>query len=714
MAATGVYTYNDHLISLNTSSEALVEAVVNVSSMINATNDAATTTTLEDYYRVDTLSYVLPRITAVISLFAVVCVACETTADLLQARKQRKAIINSHSGRVRSVNNSVTVSTVTRIQMFYQIPLFCQALSFALGTTPAPANMDIWGAAGSIATCEVQGFMAQFGLVGFIGWDAALSTAYLLMVRYNMHSDRLRSLEKYCHILIWPSALALSIFALVKDMYNLNHSICWLESVPNECVGDECKRGAGAKMMQTVMSGSVVLHLLYSIAIMLTIYCSIRGMEDRKRDYRSSLSTAKAPEFEASEDFSSGQGMQEATPASSTASAPTMATDRRYSRAVAVQGMLYASGMILTTLPTAASIIIFNINGWYSEAFGSFATSVTPLIGYVNFFVFIRGRKIKDCKTSYGRFMRRLHTYCFDYRIACKCECLWCLPTDVGWEEDMARTNPETRRTGDRSADRRVRPKPPPLPTIDEGQQSQPLAMPQGTPSDANGKFWSWLFGGRSNKSSASSQQMDTAPTEKPNKCFGGIFIGSHCSSAASEREYAMTPGYVTPSEKPNRYFGGIWVGSHCSSAASEREYQYRSSDMSPCEPVGVHSAVENCSSAEDLDGSDDGGDRSTPAKPRQQTDVSDVSFSSFSETGDQATPSSDAPKPSASPPSIPAIEAEDEALVHYNPASEVPPSEKFGVARDVPHLKMDPSESMPGSSARRHSRGSEMADCDT
>lgn len=669
--------------------------------------------TAEDVYHLDTLAYVLPRITAVISLFAVACIAGETLTDLVQTRKQRRAIINTHSGRIRSVKNAGTVSIVTRIQMFYQIPLFCQALAFALGTTPAPATMVIWGAAGSIATCEAQGFLLQFSILGFMGWDVALSTTYLLMVRYNMHGDRLRNLEKYHHIVIWPIALALCIYPLVMDMFNLNHGVCWLESVPNECVGDECERGAGAPMMQTLLSGVTVLHLLYSIAVMLTIYCSIRGMEDHKRDYRSSLSTAtKVPEFEPSEEFSE-QGMQVATPTSSTASAQPVAADRRHSRAVAVQGMLYAGGMILTFLPTAAYIVIWNITGRYSPAFGCFATSLTPLMGYFNFVIFIRGRTVQGCKTSYARFMRRLHSCCFDYRIFLKCQCQ-CLPTYVDWEEDKAPTN-DPRRTGGKSGDGRVRSQKQlrPLPTIDEGQQPQVLAMSQGSSSDANKSFWSWFFGG---SPSSASKKKSVSSIEKPNRYFGGIWIGSHNSSVASEREYAMTPGYVTPSEKPNRHFGGIWVGSHCSSAASEREYQYRIEDISPCKPIGVQSTAENLSAAEGLDGSDNGEGSGNPTTPERQTDISDVSFSSFSETDDQATSATDAPQPSANPPPTPAIEGRDEPLHLESPAPEVLSSEKVGVACEVPQLELDLSESMSGSSVRKRSRGSitELANAKT
>eukprot|EP00339_Tiarina_fusa_P021964 CAMPEP_0117074690 /NCGR_PEP_ID=MMETSP0472-20121206/52628_1 /TAXON_ID=693140 ORGANISM="Tiarina fusus, Strain LIS" /NCGR_SAMPLE_ID=MMETSP0472 /ASSEMBLY_ACC=CAM_ASM_000603 /LENGTH=633 /DNA_ID=CAMNT_0004799827 /DNA_START=140 /DNA_END=2041 /DNA_ORIENTATION=+ len=373
------------------------------------------------FYEANKLALILPRITAIISLFAVACVATEAWQDL-RIEKSKKGVVR-RGNRIRSNAVASNVSTITNIQLWYQLPLFCHAMAFALGTTTAPEGFGIWGAVGNTATCEAQGFLLQFGIFGVMGWDVALSTAYLMMVRYLVADFRLQSWEKYYHMVIWPSVLAICIIPLVQDMYNFNHSVCWLESYPNDCVDDECIRGEGAASWQTLASFAGVLHLVYSITVMVCIYCSIRGLETRRQQ-----------RFSSNFDSTSSQTREiDATRQSRTSSGTTaaMALDRHYSRAVATQGMLYSSGMIITTLPTAIYIVLWNLTGLWSPGFGIFATSMTPLMGYVNFVIFMRNRKATDCRTRYGRFLRRAHSWIWDYQLFCRCHCQ-CLPKHVG------------------------------------------------------------------------------------------------------------------------------------------------------------------------------------------------------------------------------------------------------------------------------------------
>lgn len=186
------------------------------------------------------LGLILPRITAVISLLAVVGVAMEAWSDL-RATRNATSLTSSVSGnRIRSSSTSIrNLSAVTQIQLFYQFTNFIYYLALAMGSTPAPKG-SVWGAAGSIATCEAQGFLVQFGTFAYLGWDAALSGAYLMMVRYNVADLRLQCWGKYCHFIIWPSALALAIYPLTKDMYNPNHNTCWSKSCASLCCSMRC------------------------------------------------------------------------------------------------------------------------------------------------------------------------------------------------------------------------------------------------------------------------------------------------------------------------------------------------------------------------------------------------------------------------------------------------------------------------------------------
>ena len=363
---------------------------------------------LDDDYYSNKWLLIVPRITGTISLFAVCCVAMEAWMDI-RARRREENLGGSGVMRTRTAKN---LSTITNIQLFYQLPLFCFSLALALGTTPAPMGQT-WGAFGNVQTCSAQGFLLQFGMYGLSGWDATLSTAYLMMVRYKVSDFRLQSRINYLHYIIWPVALVASIYPLIMEMYNLNGSLCWLEPYPRRCDEEEeeleCQRGgSAATMWQLVSSSLVFLHLLYTISVMVLLYRAVRALERHNSSHH-----ATAP--------SNATNSRRSNPGSLVTSATNRR--RRYSRKIAVQGLLYASGMVITALPTPIYILLWNVFGIWSDGFSIFATSLVPLVGYVNFVIFMRCRSVENCKTTYGKLLRKAHSWLFDYEVNCRINC---------------------------------------------------------------------------------------------------------------------------------------------------------------------------------------------------------------------------------------------------------------------------------------------------
>ena len=442
-------------------------------------------------YPATTLELILPRTAGIVSLLAVICVAVEAWGDWRASSRnstsntraaERLGWGNASSKRQRrstttrqrpipSTTRQNNSRAVTRIQLLYQIPLFCHALMFALGTAPAPQHQGIWGAFGTIRSCEAQGFLFQFAIHANVGWDMALTTSYLIMARYPFLTRNLLDWETIYHIMIWPIALAVSIYPLSQNMYNINHMLCWVESYPNNCDpsdGDtttpECMRGAGASLWASLSSLVIIFHLLFSIAMMICIYCSIRRIENRSPSAvfggttpsttntglggtaaRSSgavnlsgsggdLSSSSSDEEECEAEENDAQQPTAETGASqalsvassrarTTASGITtntlatrIATNRKYSRAVGTQGMWYAAGMSLTTLPIATYVAVYNITGYSNDTVRVLCASSLPLVGYVNFFVFMRLRTPDKCHTRYAKALRWMHSWIWDSR----------------------------------------------------------------------------------------------------------------------------------------------------------------------------------------------------------------------------------------------------------------------------------------------------------
>ena len=303
--------------------------------------------------------------------------------------------------------------------------------------------------------------------------------------------------EKYYHVVIWPCALAVSLYPLTQGMYNINHNICWLAPLPNSCQFDNdvaCQRGQEYGLWSSLTSLIAMVHLVYSMIVMLCIYCSVRDIENRRSRLSLSRSTKMTTvmnhpqDEEEGEDDDSCEAEQGSAPvvsssrpagrgitivasqvsdlshshiesveddscqaeqgtarkpmvddmdtscaaATATATRASASTvNRRYSRAVGKQGMLYALGMIVTNLPTAAYVIVFNVTGFSNDTMRECFTALIPLIGYVNFTIFMRKRSLDDCHSSYAKFLRRLHSGLWDRQWKC-CQCFhwehWCWP----------------------------------------------------------------------------------------------------------------------------------------------------------------------------------------------------------------------------------------------------------------------------------------------
>ena len=361
------------------------------------------------------VALILPRITAVVSLLAVVCVFLESWNALRTARNQGNGVTNT-ACRIRSNTAARNINTVQYIQFFYQIPLFCFSLACALGTLPAPAEQGIWGAAGTTATCTAQGILMQFGVLGTLCWDACLSFTYLAMAKsWNVHGWKSRY-----HLVAWPVVLTTSLIPLFKDMYNFNYNACWIHEYPDDCEGDECIRGEGAQLWTGLISFAGVLHVAYSIVVMVCLYCLIRRIENQ--------ASASQPSSSLSE-----------------------GSNRQYSRAVLIQGILYAGGMLLTTLPTGVNVLVYDVTGHFNHALGAVALTMTPLVGYVNFIIYMRNLKPEDCHTKYARLLRRAHSWFFDYNIPCKCRCA-CLPRFRDSSEEDA-TDPTVKQRKEKQRD---------------------------------------------------------------------------------------------------------------------------------------------------------------------------------------------------------------------------------------------------------------------
>ena len=161
-------------------------------------------------------------------------------------------------------------------------------------TWPMPsATPNVWGASGTVASCEAVGFIEQAGVSATM-YNGSLSIYYLLRVRYNWNQLRLKYVEIWLHSVPIIFGLATMIACLILDQFNSGIFDCWIAPFPQGCdqswnsdvIDIPCERGDNASLYQWLFDlipkwSSV---LLVTVNMWLT-YQGVRSQEESTRQF---------------------------------------------------------------------------------------------------------------------------------------------------------------------------------------------------------------------------------------------------------------------------------------------------------------------------------------------------------------------------------------------------------------------------------------------
>lgn len=158
-------------------------------------------------------------------------------------------------------------------------------------------------ASGTIATCTIQGFLIQVGLIGSMLFTAWLSVGFVLMVKYNWREQKLMKLQWVLVIFTCLLAFGSAIFLAVEEYFNpVSTGFCWigefgrdvaLPGVPYEEIGERFRNnfkrgGQHLEIYQLVFAQLWVGLVLIIIIISLTmVFFHVRSTEARNRRYGS-------------------------------------------------------------------------------------------------------------------------------------------------------------------------------------------------------------------------------------------------------------------------------------------------------------------------------------------------------------------------------------------------------------------------------------------
>ena len=212
-------------------------------------------------------------------------------------RKRHKSRRNRSLRHSTGRNTGQTTQFTTYHRLMMGLSMCDILMSMGLFTTTWPMPIDtpnVWGAAGTVQSCEAIGFLEQWGVAATM-YNGSLSIYYLLRIRYGWRpssfAKHYHATECVLHSIPLLFAFATAVASLALDLFNSGLFDCWIAPFPQGCQESwrhrnddgfisDCIRGNNASLYQWVFDvipkwSSI---LLVTINMILT-YWAVRRQE---------------------------------------------------------------------------------------------------------------------------------------------------------------------------------------------------------------------------------------------------------------------------------------------------------------------------------------------------------------------------------------------------------------------------------------------------
>eukprot|EP00573_Skeletonema_grethae_P008935 CAMPEP_0201692366 /NCGR_PEP_ID=MMETSP0578-20130828/5278_1 /ASSEMBLY_ACC=CAM_ASM_000663 /TAXON_ID=267565 /ORGANISM="Skeletonema grethea, Strain CCMP 1804" /LENGTH=387 /DNA_ID=CAMNT_0048177727 /DNA_START=314 /DNA_END=1477 /DNA_ORIENTATION=+ len=214
---------------------------------------------------------------------------------------------------------------------------------------------------GNLITCDVQGFFGQILLITMPYLNASLTTYYNLIIRYNWTDGQIAKVEKSLHLIPWALGIVLSVVVLVAKQLVPGTWGCWFGNTqyPPDCDSAEtCVRGWNSTYYFWPIFVVILLAPSYVMWSMYLVYSSIRRLEKRMATYASA--------------------------------SPDERRNRRNSRKVMEQSILFSSALLLTLLFAEVEILISEFGKPIAIWIHVVLALTFPLQGFYNLLIHLR------------------------------------------------------------------------------------------------------------------------------------------------------------------------------------------------------------------------------------------------------------------------------------------------------------------------------------
>lgn len=189
-------------------------------------------------------------------------------ASLIMAISIQRSITRSRSTPYRRLVYGLCLSDIV------------QSLSLISGpfATPTGTPGGIWSK-GTIASCNLNGFMLCAGYTAVTMYVLSLSVYYICRLHRKMSNERFRiKLERFIHRFIFLWHLVVNTALVLSGNFNakLGGALCFVTEYPARCdmapeINGQCQRGRHAKLLLTIF-----LFVPWCVCLVGIVYCIIR------------------------------------------------------------------------------------------------------------------------------------------------------------------------------------------------------------------------------------------------------------------------------------------------------------------------------------------------------------------------------------------------------------------------------------------------------
>lgn len=224
-------------------------------------------------------------------------------------------------------------------------------------------------ATGNEMSCDVQGFLIQFGGSASTLYNASLALYFLLVIRYNLSEKKVAKVEKWIHFVTLGFSLATAIVCEAMNLYHASITWCWIAPDPDEdCFAyedfHECLHRDNSWLYRYAFRYiPIYLSVFGAVVCMILVYLKVRRTEERISAYEPRGSSG-------SSDHSSNAK----------------------SRKVRAQAMWYVLAFFLTYIPFLANRIEEQISGSTHFPLKVIGMLLLPSQGMLNVLVYLRPR----------------------------------------------------------------------------------------------------------------------------------------------------------------------------------------------------------------------------------------------------------------------------------------------------------------------------------